>query len=76
MPDTLSHLVQRNETINLMTSLHSGNVLISFLMAATNPYERVGRFVQQEVFSRLKYTIVYGSKPHDDRVQVHHTVGE
>lgn len=75
MPDTLTHLVHHDETINLMTSLHSDRVLVSALIHGTNPYERFGKQVIQDLYKRGNYDIAY-SNTRGDRIYVHHTVGE
>jgi hypothetical protein len=75
MPDTLTHLVKRQETIDLMTSLHSDNVIVSFPIVATNPYERFGNQVRMDVFNRCQYDISYGKTHMSDRCTVFHTVG-
>ncbi len=68
--------IRPEEMTNLMTSLHSGNVLVDFFINATHPYERIGKYVLRHIYEHGSYRINYGKKPGQDRVCVFHTVGD
>ena len=65
--------IHTSEMTNLMIS-SEGNVLISFRLNATHPYERLGKHVRDEIYDRLPYRVGYGKTPAQDRISVFHTI--
>ena len=73
MNDTLTHLVQRQDTINLMVPHNPrANILVSFPLNSYNPYEGIGKQARMDVYARCSYDISYGKTPELDRIHVHH----
>ena len=44
--------------------------LVSYPLHSYNPYERIGKWVVQEVYVKCKYLIDYGSTASQDRLTV------